>query len=77
MHVVEHIIQGAILLELGGKLDFSSRKEFLEAIQHATESDQIHVIVDLKAIRFKGYRPDQRGLEGFVTSFIIGRIKSI
>ena len=35
------------------------------------------LIVDLKAIRFKGYRPDQRGLEGFVTSFIIGRIKSI
>ena len=52
MHVAEHIIQGAILLELGGKLDFSSRKEFLEAIQHATEGDQIHVIVDLKAITY-------------------------
>ena len=50
MKVMEHTIQGAILLELQGELDFSSRKEFMDAIQQTFHSDQPHIIVDLQGI---------------------------
>ena len=47
---MEHTIQGAILLELEGELDFSARKEFLDAIHQTLHQDQTHVIVDLQGI---------------------------
>jgi len=50
MEVVEQVIEGAILLKLRGELDFSSRKEFMAAIQQAGQSDHAHVIVDLRGI---------------------------
>ena len=52
MTVVEHLFQGAILLELGGELDFSSRKKLMDAIHQATRSDQVHVIIDLQGITY-------------------------
>jgi anti-anti-sigma factor len=48
MKIMEHTIQGAILLELHGELDFSSRKEFMDAIHQTFQQDQVHVIVDLQ-----------------------------
>ncbi|MDA0739592.1 MAG: STAS domain-containing protein [Nitrospirae bacterium] len=50
MEVVEQVIEGAVLLELHGELDFSARKEFMAAIQQAGQSDHAHVIVDLQGI---------------------------
>ncbi len=50
MHITEQVIDGAIVLELGGELNFSSRKEFMTAIQHAAQSNHVHVIVDLQGI---------------------------
>ena len=52
MKIVEHLLQGAILLELCGGLNFSSRKKFMDAIHQATGSDQVHVIFDLQGITY-------------------------
>lgn len=52
MTVVEHLLQGAILLELDGELDFSSRKKFMDAIHQTTGSAQVHVILNLHGITY-------------------------
>ena len=50
MKVIEQVIDGAILLELHGELDFSTRRDFMDAIQQAGQRDHVHVIVDLQGI---------------------------
>jgi len=50
MDIAERVIQGAKLLELRGNLDFSSRENFMNAVQQASQNSSPHVMIDLQGI---------------------------